>query len=279
MGASTPDTLVDLILEGEEQNDYFGYALTTHGDINLDSIPDLCVGSYGCDLGDSTEVGKCFIFHGGDSLAPPADMVIWSGATDNEAFGASVALIGSDGILPSYLLVGAEGSDVSGVDAGRIYAFVGPSPEAGMPDDEAEGSEPGASLGCDVYLLKDFTTSAAGVLALSGAYDEGLSGRARLFGMCTASFLPSISRQTQEAVKGNPFRVGDLIQFEESAGKKNRGVLIVDVMGRLVFSAQGDGESPIFWDGSTSSGSLAAPGTYFYVLSPSSRRGKIILLE
>ncbi len=278
LGGAVPDTVVDFLLEGEAANDYFGNSVSAGGDFDLDGISDLCVGSYGCDVGDSSEVGKCYLFYGGAGFGGTADLVLWSGATHNETFGISVSLYGR-GVLPPYLAVGAEGNDDEWVNAGKTYAFRGPSPVPGSPDDEAAGGEAGALSGHVVGMLDGFTSSEPGVLVLSGAYNEASSGRARLYRIEAAAVPHGPEADPPAAVCGNPFIAGSRIEFRRASSVEDDAVVVTDSRGRVVFSRTGRGAGAFVWDGRTPAGEPVAPGVYYYALDPSSRRSKIVIVR
>jgi hypothetical protein len=128
-------------------------------------------------------------------------------------------------------------------------------------------------------LLRGFIPSESGVLALGGAYEAGTSGSARLLRILTAGIPAGERADPAPVVNGNPFRIGEAVEFGDPQGGVDTHMVIVDVRGRVVFRAHKTIPGRLTWTGLTQNGPLAAPGTYFYFLSPSSRRGKLILVR
>ena len=233
-GSSSPDTVPDLIITGEYANDYLGASVSTGGDLDGDGFDDLYVGSYGSDIGDSSEVGKVFVFMGGPTMDAVADLVLWSGATHNERFGISVSAGPRDSSSSTVILVGAEQNDEGGTDAGKAYAFRGSQPQAGAPDDEFAGIEAGAYLGHAVWLVSHVYDLASGPLALVGAYGEAETGVARLLSF---DFAGITRTELGPALRISPNPVCDgSMRFVISPQHQGKRVSIVDVTGRLVVS-------------------------------------------
>jgi hypothetical protein len=224
-------------------------------------------------------VGKCYVFRGGDTLGTSPAAVLFSGATHNENFGTAVASASSYGAFPPFILAGAEGNDDAGTDAGKMYAFKGPDPTAGDPDDQVVGSEPSSSFGHSVDLIYRFVASHTGLLALGGAYEEGTSGRARLFSIDLSDISLASAGPSINLLAGNPYLSGNSIEFGGVHDIVDAKLTIVDVKGRIVFSSPVPQSGHLVWDGRTPQGRLAAPGAYFYFLYPSCKSGKIILLK
>ena len=117
---------------GSAVNDFFGFGVSSAGDINGDGCDDLIVGDLGYDYGAMTNPGAACIFFGkadwsGKNLnASNADVII-QGAAAGDEFGYTVACAGDingDGF--SDVIIGAPGYDNGGnANAGRAYIFYG----------------------------------------------------------------------------------------------------------------------------------------------------------
>jgi uncharacterized repeat protein (TIGR04076 family) len=134
-------------------------------------------------------------------------------------------------------------------------------------------------MGHSVCLLRDFIASHDGVQILTGAYEEGTSGAARLLGLQTAGVTPPVERQPTPGRCDYILRVGDRLEFERPPGAHDCGLAVFDVRGRLVYRIRSGGSDTTIWRGQSSDGAYVTPGTYFYILSHSTRHGKIALLE
>ena len=63
-GGASMDNTADVILTGEAAGDYFGYSVSTAGDVNGDGYSDVIVGAYLNDAGGS-DAGRAYIYFGG----------------------------------------------------------------------------------------------------------------------------------------------------------------------------------------------------------------------
>ena len=124
------NNIADVILIGESVGDYFGFSVSTAGDVNGDGFSDVIVGAYTNDAG-GTDAGRAYIFFGGASMDNTADVTL-TGASDEDKFGTSVSTAGDvngDGYFD--VIVGANYNDAGGSDAGSAYIYLG---GAGMDD-------------------------------------------------------------------------------------------------------------------------------------------------
>lgn len=110
----TGDTLY--VFEGEVGGDWFGYSVSSAGDVNNDNFDDLIIGAH-LNYGVGKWAGRVYVFSGrtGDTL------YVFSGEDSLDFFGFSVASAGdvnNDGY--DDLIIGA-----SGAVNGRVYIFSG----------------------------------------------------------------------------------------------------------------------------------------------------------
>ncbi len=117
----------DWSVESNQDSAYFGYSVSTAGDVNGDGYSDVIVGARYYDNGQTDE-GVAFVYHGSSSglSASPA----WS-AESNQAsayFGYSVSTAGDvSGDGYSDVIVGADYYDNGQTDEGRAYVYHGSS--------------------------------------------------------------------------------------------------------------------------------------------------------
>ncbi len=106
---------------GENTGDFFGYKLSTAGDINGDGYSEVIVGAYSY----SSSAGKTYLFYGGaGGLSTTAD---WTAVGENSGdnFGISLSIAGDvNGDGYSDIIVGANGYSSS---TGKGYLYYGNS--------------------------------------------------------------------------------------------------------------------------------------------------------
>ena len=114
---STGETLY--VFNGESPYDFFGYSVSSAGDVDNDGHDDIVVGAVLNDAsGEST--GRVYVFSGktGDTLN------VFSGETEGDEFGLSVASAGdvnNDGF--DDIIIGAWLNSAGGTGAGRAYVY------------------------------------------------------------------------------------------------------------------------------------------------------------
>ncbi|MDQ3021651.1 MAG: FG-GAP-like repeat-containing protein [Bacteroidota bacterium] len=117
-GGANMDNIADLIFDGEDVNNYFGYSVASAGDVNNDGYSDIIIGAYGY----FTNVGRAFIYKGGAAMNNIADYTL-TGFGQFANFGISVSSAGdvnNDGY--SDVLIGSNSIN-SG--RGRAYLYFG----------------------------------------------------------------------------------------------------------------------------------------------------------
>ncbi|MCF2494590.1 FG-GAP-like repeat-containing protein [Dyadobacter chenhuakuii] len=123
--ASGPILNPVLILEGNQNEAQYGYAVSTAGDVNKDGYSDIIIGARFYDKGQTNE-GAAFVYHGSANGIVVNATVLQSNQADAN-FGKSVSLAGdvnADGY--SDLLVGAPLFESGGqADEGAAFIFHG----------------------------------------------------------------------------------------------------------------------------------------------------------
>jgi len=116
---------------GEDSNDYSGYSVACAGDVNNDTYDDFLIGAVGDEEGGD-QAGQTYLLLGDDPLPwgmdfdlSNANASFW-GEDAGDCSGCSVACAGDvngDGL--NDFLIGAEGDEDGGTDAGQTYLTLG----------------------------------------------------------------------------------------------------------------------------------------------------------
>ncbi len=128
-GPDGPDTTPDWMAEGDQVWAWFGYAVSTAGDVNGDGYADVIIGAPRYD-GEQMDEGAAFIYQGGpEGLAPIAD---WSGhLADHQAdarFGHAVSTAGDiNGDGYADVVITANGYDADQTNEGAAFVYYGRS--------------------------------------------------------------------------------------------------------------------------------------------------------
>jgi len=145
----------DLVLQGDDQDDALGCALSAAGDLTGDGLADLIVGAPGLD-GGGAEAGGVWIFTGPLDAGAFADEALIAGESAGDLGGTAIATgLDVDGDGQDDLLVGAPGL---GSGAGAAYLALGPV-------------APGADLGVADAVLRGQSAGDAAGSALAGCGD------------------------------------------------------------------------------------------------------------
>jgi len=116
------------IASGDENQAYFGFALSTAGDVNGAGYSDVVIGAYGHDAGGgaSAERGRAYVYLGSASGLSVDPAWTESGSQNFVRFGNSVGTAGDvnrDGY--SDVVVGAYTDPTDGIGRGRAFVYLG----------------------------------------------------------------------------------------------------------------------------------------------------------
>jgi hypothetical protein len=120
----TMSGLPDVTLYGAAAQDFFGFSISTAGDVNNDGYDDVIVGAPN-DNQSVPDAGTAYIYFGGSNMDNIPDVVL-NGETIYDRFGYSVSNGGKlnlDGY--SDVMVGAPYNNAGGGGAGRVYLYYG----------------------------------------------------------------------------------------------------------------------------------------------------------
>ncbi|HSW55228.1 MAG TPA: integrin alpha, partial [Ignavibacteriaceae bacterium] len=153
-GGANMDNTADVILTGAAADDYFGYSVSTAGDVNGDGYSDVIVGASLNDAGGSN-AGRAYIYYGGANMDNTADVIL-TGAAADDYFGSSVSTAGDvNGDGYSDVIVGAYGNDAGGTSAGRAYIYYGGANMDNTADVILTGAAAGDWFGSSVSTAGD----------------------------------------------------------------------------------------------------------------------------
>lgn len=133
-------------LYGGAVNAYFGYALSSAGDVNNDGYDDLVVGAYGAGSG-----GAIYVYHGSpNGLETTPATTIDSLALSGDQFGYSVSSAGNvNGDEFSDIIVGAPGGDKAYIFHGSVNGI------SASPARILNGTQSGSRFGVAVSSAGD----------------------------------------------------------------------------------------------------------------------------
>jgi hypothetical protein len=144
-GGDPMDDVEDVVLAGENMDDYFGWCVRSAGDVNNDGFDDVIVGAYSYDF----YIGRAYIYYGGDPMDNSPDVTLTGeGVANYFAFSVSSA---GDVNYDGYddVIVGAYSANVDG----RAYIYHGGDPMDNTPDVILDAPENSGMFGYTVSSL------------------------------------------------------------------------------------------------------------------------------
>ncbi len=148
-GRSELDTIPDIILSGEKEDDSFGENVSYAGDLNNDGYDDLIVGAKGK---YSRVIGRVYAYFGGSEMDSIADVILQADAKGNY-FGSSISNTGdlnNDGyddiIVGEYMHNGNQG---------RAFIYLGNNEMDSIADITFYGKDYGSNFGQIVSSVGD----------------------------------------------------------------------------------------------------------------------------
>jgi FG-GAP repeat/Secretion system C-terminal sorting domain/FG-GAP-like repeat len=125
-GSSTMDTIPSMKLYGKEINDWYGFSVSSAGDVNNDGFSDILIGSYYHRGG----TGKVDIIYGKNPMTDFVDKILPGIPTDNE-YAYSIAACDVNGDSYEDIIVGAPRYNNH---TGRVYIYYGGNNMDNRPD-------------------------------------------------------------------------------------------------------------------------------------------------
>ncbi|HIN80403.1 MAG TPA: hypothetical protein EYN00_04945 [Planctomycetes bacterium] len=115
------DGSVLYVFEGDSYGDFFGFSVSSSGDVNGDGVPDFIIGAY-WDDNSGNYSGSARVYSGFDG----SNLYTFEGDSAGDGFGVSVSGAGDvngDGFAD--LIIGAWGDDSNGLNSGSARVFSG----------------------------------------------------------------------------------------------------------------------------------------------------------
>ena len=167
--------------ESDQANAYFGWSVSSAGDVNGDGYADVIVGARLYDNGQADE-GRAFVYHG--SVSGLSATAAWTAESDqaNAFFGHSVSSAGDvNGDGYADVIVGAVNYDNGQNDEGRAYVYHGSASGLGAAVAWiAESDQASANFGSSVAGAGDVNGDGyADVIVGVLNYDNGQSNEGR----------------------------------------------------------------------------------------------------
>ena len=175
--AATINTVASAKFVGEGATDFAGRSVVGLGDINNDGSDDIGIAALNEDAGGSN-AGAVYIVNGpvGSgtfNLATADAKLIGEAASDVFADVAYVGDVDNDG--NDDILVGAQGNDANGSDAGAAYLFLGPvsgTIDASVADAKYSGDAVGDAAGSALSGAGDFNGDGRDDLIIGALRDD-----------------------------------------------------------------------------------------------------------
>jgi hypothetical protein len=176
-------TTANWTAEGSQANAYFGYCVSTAGDINGDGYSDVVIGATGYENGQYGE-GRAYVYHGSSSgLSATANWTAESNQ-ENANFGNCVSTAGDvNGDGYSDVAIGAYSYDNGQTDEGRVFVYYGSS--SGLPATAnwtAESNQESAQFGNSVSTAGDVNGDGySDVIIGANVYDNDQTDEGRVY--------------------------------------------------------------------------------------------------
>ena len=169
--------------ESDQAGAWFGWSVSTAGDVNGDGYSDVIVGAELYDNGETDE-GRAYVYHG--SASGLSASAAWTAESDqaSASFGCSVSTAGDvNGDGYSDVIVGAKYYDNGETGEGRAYVYHGSaSGLSASADWTAESDQGDAFYGCSVSTAGDVNGDGySDVIVGAYCYDNGEYNEGRAF--------------------------------------------------------------------------------------------------
>ncbi len=169
-GGGELSDIPSVTLMGEPTNNYFGWSVSTAGDVNNDGYDDVVVGAKSY----ANYTGRVYVYYGGPEMDNIADVTMTGSGTYNE-FGSSVSSAGD---------VNNDGYDdiiVGAITEGKAYIYFGGANMDNIPDITLTSGESNDYFGASVSTAGDVNNDGYDDVIIGAYFHSDRTGRAYIF--------------------------------------------------------------------------------------------------
>ena len=157
----------NITINGETAGEWFGYSIASAGDIMVDGMDDMVVGSPFYGSGTAAGTGRVNIFYGGDLMNTVSDRVL-TGSASGSHFGWAVAGgVNIDQDTTVDMVVGAP--DMGTAGAAYVYRNLD---RANPTVNEINGKASGDGFGSAVAMMTDLNVDTFGEVVIGAPYNN-----------------------------------------------------------------------------------------------------------
>jgi hypothetical protein len=290
-GGLSMDDVADVILTGESLYSYFGYDVSSAGDVNNDGFSDVIIGAY---YAGGQAQGKAYIFYGGSEMDNVAD-VVFTGKVPYGHFGCSVSSAGDvNGDGYDDVIVGKDESNSC-----EAYIFCGGPWMDSVEDIVLEGETAYDFFGYAVSAAGDVNKDGYGDVIVGAWNNSSVGFRMGKAYLYAGKRFSSIELESKRQIPAqyslsqnypNPFNPCTSIEYSVPVRSKIY-IAVYDLLGKevkcLIDQEKPAGYYHVEWNGKNNQGNPVASGIYLYQMVVKDHKGneqfftakKLLLLQ
>ena len=207
-GGANPDSLVDVVINQNNANDWLGYFITAAGDVNNDGIDDFAVGA----VGTQSTKGKAYLYLGSENFSGEAALT-YNDGTSGSWFGASVGSLDFNNDGFNDVIIGAPGHNNL---TGKFDLYYGSATPDNISDYTVDGYQAESVFGHTVAGLNDFNDDGFDDI-ITGATDYGSQNKGQAY-VYYGGGNPDI---TPDVIFDGEIEDGGYARFVKSVGDVN----------------------------------------------------------
>jgi len=169
-GGDPMDDTADLILTGENKDDWLGYSVAGAGNVNGDLFDDVIISAPFYPAASAS--GRCYILYGGNSMDNIPDIIL-DGSTLGNQFGWSVdGGIDINNDTFDDVIVGARFNDCAAPDSGATSIYYGGTTMDNQPDILLGSTHADDALGTNVAMIGNWAANGQNLAAVSAIWHD-----------------------------------------------------------------------------------------------------------